>query len=141
MDEHATLQARICAAWIDLLRQNRGAEGPPDQYYALSVENVRGCGEAFDLCITFRAGRTYCCGEGMCQTGAFTEKRWRQLRAALAVHGVQPQEPRVVRLCTRVEAGARLLYGKSEAEAEPEMYDQGPWTSTVREPSPVVHHE
>jgi len=142
MDEHATLQARIRAAWIDLLRRNRGAEGRPDQYYALSVGNIRGHGEAFELCVTFRAGRTYCCCEGMCHTGAFTEKRWRQLRAALAVHGVEPQEPLVVRICTRLEAGARLHYGKSY-EPEPEMYDQGPWTFTVREQSPVVpiHHE
>lgn len=136
MDEHTSLQARICAAWIDLLRQNRGAEGRPDQYYSLSIENIRGHGEEFELYITFRAGRTYCCCEGMCHTGAFTEKRWRQLRAALAVRGVEPQEPLVVRSCTRLEAGARLRYGKSD---EPEMYDQGPWTLTVREQSPVVH--
>jgi hypothetical protein len=142
MDEHTTLQARIYAAWIDLLRRNRGAEGRPDQYYALSVEDVRGHGEAFELCLTFRAGRTYCCCEDMCHTGAFTEKRWRQLRTALAVHGVEPQEPIVVRIRTRLEAGARLHYGKSD-EPEPEMYDQGPWTLTVREQSPVapIHHE
>ena len=135
MDEHATLQARIRAAWIDLLRRNRGAEGRPDQYYALSVENVRGHGEEFELCVTFRAGRTYCCCEGMCHTGVFTEKRWRQLRAALAVHGVEPHKPLVVRICTRLEAGARLHYGKSD-EPEPEVYDQGPWTLTVHEQSP-----
>jgi hypothetical protein len=137
MDEHAPLQTRIRAAWIDLLRQNRGAEGRPDRYYALSVENIRGHGEAFELCLTFCAGRTYCCCEDMCHTGVFTEKRWRQLRAALAVHGVEPQEPLVVRVCTRLEAGARLHYGKGD-EPEPEMYDQGPWTLTVREQSPVV---
>jgi hypothetical protein len=75
-------------------------------------------------------------------TGVFTEKRWRQLRAALAVHGVVPQEPLMVRICTRLEAGARLHDGKSD-EPDPEMYDQGPWTLTVREQSPVVpiHHE
>jgi hypothetical protein len=48
----------------------------------------------------------------------------------------------VVRICTRLEAGARLQYGKSD-EREPEVSDQGPWTLTVREQSPVIptHHE
>jgi len=48
----------------------------------------------------------------------------------------------VVRICTRLEAGARLHDGKSDAP-EPAMYDQGPWTLTVREQSPVAsdHHE
>ena len=71
----------------------------------------------------------------MCHTGVSTEKRWRQLRAALAVHGVEPQEPLVVRIRTRLEAGARLHYGKSD-EPEPEMYDQGPWTLTIQEQPP-----
>jgi hypothetical protein len=75
MDEHATPQARIRAAWIDLLLRNRGAEGHPDQYYALRVENIQGHGAAFELCLTFRAGRIYCCCEDMCHTGVFTEKR------------------------------------------------------------------
>ena len=141
MDEQ-TVQARICAAWIDLFRRNRGAEGHPDQYYALSVENVRGHGEEFELHLTFRAGRTYCCCEDKCHTGVFTEKRWRELRLALAAHGVEPQEPLVVRICTRLEAGARLHYGKSD-KPEPEAYDQGPWMSTVREQFPVapIHRE
>jgi hypothetical protein len=140
MDENAPLQGRICAAWIDLLRRNRGADGRPDQYYALSVDNVRGQGEEFELRVTFRAGRTYCCCEDMCHMGVFTEKRWRQLRAALAVHGVEPHKPLVVRICTRLEAGARLHYGKSDVE--PEVCDQGPWTLMVYEQSPVVpiHH-
>jgi hypothetical protein len=140
MDEHATLRAlqdRIYAAWIDLLRQSRGAEGRPDDYYALTVENVRGHGEQFDLCLTFRAGRMYCCCEDMCHTGVFTERRWQQLRAALAAHGVQPQKLLVVRIHTRLEAGARLRYGKSR-EPEPEIYDQGPWTLTVREQFPAA---
>jgi hypothetical protein len=135
MDEHATLRAlqdRICAAWIDLLRQNQGAEGRPDDYYALTVENLRGHGEQFELCLTFRAGRMYCCCEDMCHTGVFTQRRWQQLRAALAAHGVQPQKPLVVRIHTRLDAGARLRHGKRR-EPEPEIYDQGPWTLTVRE--------
>ena len=132
MHENTTLQARICAAWIDLLGRNRGAEGRPYQYYALSVENVRGAGEEFDLCITFRAGRTYCCCEDMCHTGVFTEKRWRQLRAALAVQGVEPCKPFVVRICARLAAGARLHHGRSD-EPKPEPNDLGPWTRTVRE--------
>ena len=142
MDEHATLQARICAAWIDLLRGNQGAEGRPDQYYAVSVENVRGHGEAFELCLTFRAGRTYCCCEDICHTGVFTAKRWRRVRAALAVHGVAPHKPLVVRICTRLEAGARLRHGRSD-EPEPEACDRGPWTLTVHEQSSAVpiHHE
>jgi hypothetical protein len=78
----------------------------------------------------------------MCHTGVSTEKRWRQLRAALAVQGVEPHKPLVVRICTRLEAGARLHYGKSD-EPEPEVHDQGPWTLTVHEQSPAVpiHHE
>ena len=142
MDEQTTVQARICAAWIDLLRRNRGAEGHPKRYYALNVENIRGQGEEFELHLTFRAGRTYCCCEDLCHTGVFTEQRWRELRLALAAHGVEPQEPLVVRICTRLEAGARLHYGKSD-EPEPEVSDQGPWTLTVREQSPVIptHHE
>jgi len=137
MDEHLSLQARIYAAWIDLLRQNRGAEGRPDQYYGLSVENVQGYGEEFELRVTFRAGRTYCCCEDICHTGVFTEERWRQLRSALAVHGVELHKPLVVRIFTRLEAGARLHYGKSD-EPEPEVYDQGPWTLTIHEQSPVI---
>jgi hypothetical protein len=142
MDKETTVQARICAAWIDLLRGNRRAEGNPDQYYALRVENIRGQGEEFELHLTFRAGRTYCCCEDLCHTGVFTEKRWRELRLALAAHGVWPQESLVVRICTRLEAGARLHYGKS-GEPELEICDQGPWTLTVREQSPVapIHHE
>ena len=142
MDEHATLQARIRAAWIDLLRRNRGAEGRPDQYYALRAENIQGQGEEFELHLTFRSGRTYCCCEDLCHTGVFTEQRWRELRLALAAHGVEPQAPLVVRICTRLEAGARVHYGKN-GEPEPEMYNQGPWTLTVREQSPVspIYHE
>ena len=142
MDEKTTAQARICAAWIDLLRRNRGSEGHPGQYYALNVENVRGQGEEFELHVTFRAGRTYCCCDALCHTGVFTERRWRELRLALAAYGVEPQESLVVRICTRLEAGARLHYGKTD-EPEPEMYDQGPWTLTVREQSPEIptHHE
>ena len=145
MNEHETLralQASICAAWIDLLRGNRGAEGDPDQYYALRVENIRGQGEEFELHLTFRAGRAYCCCEGLCHTGVFTKQRWRKVRSALAAYGVEPQEPLVVRICTQLEAGARLRYGKG-GEPEPEMYDQGPWTLTVREQSPGAsnHHE
>jgi hypothetical protein len=138
MNEHETLRALqdgICAAWIDLLRQNQGAEGRPDDYYALTVENVRGHGEQFDLFLTFRAGRMYCCCEDMCHTGLFTERRWQQLRAALAAHGVQPQKPLVVRIHTRLEAGARLRCRKTD-QPEPEMCDQGPWTWAVREQSP-----
>ena len=137
MHENATLQARICAAWIDLLRRNRGAEERPDEYYALSVENVRGGGEEFDLCMTFRAGRTYCCCETMCHTGVFAEKKWRQLRAALAAQGVDPSKPLVVRICTRLQAGARLHYGRSD-EPKPEPYDQGPWIDTFREQPPAA---
>jgi hypothetical protein len=142
MDEQTTVQARICAAWIDLLRWNRGAEGRPEQYYALNVENIRGHGEEFELHVTFRAGRTYCCCEALCHTGVFTEQRWRELRLALAAHGVEPQEPLVVRICTRLEAGTRLHYRQSD-EPEPEPSDQGPWTLTVREQSPAIrtHHE
>jgi hypothetical protein len=33
---------------------------------ARSVENVRGHGEAFELRLSFRAGRRYCCCEAMC---------------------------------------------------------------------------
>jgi hypothetical protein len=78
----------------------------------------------------------------LCHTGVFTERRWRQLRSALAVHGVEPHKSLVVRICTRLEAGGRLHYDKSD-EPEPEVYDQGPWTLTVQEQSPVVpvHHE
>jgi hypothetical protein len=43
----------------------------------------------------------------------------------------------VVRICTRLEAGARLHYGKSD-EPEPEVSDRGPWTLTVCEQSSVV---
>lgn len=132
MHSNTLLSARICAAWIDLLRRNRGAEERPDRYYALRVENVRGEGEEFDLCMTFGAGRTYCCCEDMCHTGVFTEKRWRQLRAALAAQGVEPRKPLVVRICTRLQAGARLHHGSiDDPKAEP--CDQGPWTQTVRE--------
>jgi hypothetical protein len=48
----------------------------------------------------------------------------------------------VVHICTRLEAGARLDYGSSY-EPEPEVSDQGPWTLTEREQSPVIptHHE
>lgn len=142
MDEQTTFQARIRAAWIDLLRLNRGAEGRPEQYYALDVENIRGRGEEFELRVTFQAGRTYCCCEALCHTGVFTERRWRELRLALAAHGVEPQGPLVVRVCTRLEAGARLQFGKND-EPEPEVSDQGPWTLTVREQSPVIptHHK
>ena len=142
MDEQTTVQARICAAWIDLLRRNRGAEWNPEQYYALNVENIRGQGEEFELHVTFRAGRTYCCCEALCHTGVFTKQRWRKLRLALAAHGVEPQEPLVVRICTRLEAGARLHYGKSD-EPKPEVSDRGPWTLTVCEQSSVIstHHE
>jgi hypothetical protein len=132
MHEQTTVRARIRAAWIDLLRGNRGAEGHPEQHYALTVENVRGQGEEFELHLTFRAGRTYCCCEDLCHTGVFTERRWRKLRLALAAHGVEPQGPLTVRIRTRLEAGARLLCGKSD-EPEPEVSDQGPWRSTVRE--------
>jgi hypothetical protein len=100
-------------------------EGRPDQYYALSVENVRGHGEEFELCLAFRAGRTYCCCEDMCHTGVFTEKRWRQVRAVLAVHGVEPHEPLVVRICTQLEAGERLHYGTSD-EPEPRCTIKAP---------------
>ncbi|NPU14121.1 hypothetical protein HL666_25465 [Bradyrhizobium sp. 83002] len=145
MNERETLRALqdgICAAWIDLLRQNRGAEGHPDDYYALTVENVRGHGEQFDLCLTFRTGRIYCCCEDMCHTGLLTKRRWQQLRAALAAHGVKSEKPLIVRIRTRLEAGARLRYGWTD-DPEPEMHDQGPWTLTVREPPRVapVHHE
>lgn len=142
MDAQTTVQARICAAWIDLLRRNRGAEGHPERYYALNVKNIRGQGEEFELHVTFRAGRTYCCCEPLCHMGVFTEQRWRKLRFALAAHGVEPQEPLVVRICTRLEAGARLHDGKSD-EPDPEVSDRGPWTLTVREPSSVIptHHE
>jgi hypothetical protein len=132
MEEPTPLQVRICAAWTDLLRWNRGAEGHPDQYYALRVENVRGRGEAFELHLTFGSGRTYCCCEAMCHTGVFIEKRWQQLRAALAVHGVEPREPIVVRICTQLKAGARLHHGK-QREPEPELRDQGPWILTIHE--------
>lgn len=142
MDEQTTIQDRICAAWIDLLRRNRGAEGHPEQYFALNVENIRGHGEEFELHVTFRAGRTYCCCEALCHIGVFTEQRWRELRFALAAHGVEPQEPLLVWICTRLEAGARLHYGKS-GEPEPEASDQGPCTFTMREQSPVspTHHD
>jgi hypothetical protein len=73
----------------------------------------------------------------MCHTGVFTEKRWRQLRAALAVHGVEPHKPLVVRICTRLEAGARLHHHKSN-EPKLQLHDRGPWTLTVHEQSPVV---
>jgi len=134
MNEQTTVQARICAAWIDLLRRNRGAEGHPEQHYALKVENIRGQGEEFELQVTFRAGRTYCCCEALCHTGVFTEQRWRELRLALAAHGVEPQGPLVVQICTRLEAGARLHNGKSDGP-EPEVSAKGPWTLTVREQS------
>ncbi|MGJ4952762.1 hypothetical protein [Bradyrhizobium sp. HKCCYLS20291] len=145
MNERETLRELhdgIRAAWIDLLRQNRGAEGRPDDYYALTIENVRGHGEQFDLCLTFRAGRVYCCCEDMCHTSLFTERRWQQLRAALAAHGVKSRKPLVVRIHTRLEAGARLRYGRTD-DPEPEMHDQGPWTLTVREPLRVApaHHK
>src|SRR5262245_26836147 len=132
MNEDTTLQARIRAAWIDLLRNNRGAEEHPDEYYALSVKNVRERGAEFDLSISFRAGRSYCCCEALCHVGVFRAERWRQVRAALAVHGVEPVKPLVVRICLRLEAGARLNHGKRQLpEVEPR--NQGPWTSTVRE--------
>jgi hypothetical protein len=41
--------------------------------------------------------------EALCHTGVFAEQRWRKLRLALAAHGVEPQEPLVVRICTRLE--------------------------------------
>jgi hypothetical protein len=132
LNEQTTVQARIRASWIDLLRRNRGAEGKPETYYALNVENIRGRGEEFELNLTFRAGQTYCCCEDLCHTGVFTEQRWRELRVALAIHGVEPKEPLVVRICTRLEAGARLHYGRS-SEPEAEVSPQGPWTLTVRE--------
>jgi hypothetical protein len=137
MDEQTTVRARIRAAWIDLLRRNRGAEGDPEHYYALNIEHIRGKGEEFELHITFRACRTYCCCEALCHTGVFTERRWRKLRLALAAHGFEPLEPLVVRICTRLEAGARLHYGKGD-EPKPEASDRGPWTLTVREQSSVI---
>jgi hypothetical protein len=137
MHEHMTLQARIRAAWIDLLQRNLGAEGLPGEYYTLSVQDVSGHGEEFELCITFRAGRTYCCSETMCHTGVFYEERWRRLRAALAAHGVEPAKPLVVRICSRIEVGARFHYGKPDAPMIAEC-DQGPWTLTVHEQSPMV---
>lgn len=137
MNEDTTLQARIRAAWIDLLQKNRGADERPDEYYALSVENVRERGAEFDLCISFRAGRSYCCCEDLCHVGVFRAERWRQVRAALAVHGVEPVKPLVVHICSRLEAGARLHYGNRHLP-EIETRDQGPWTSTVREDFPSV---
>lgn len=55
--------------------------------------------------------------EDPCHAGVVTEKPWRPLRLALAAHGVAPHKPPVVRICTPLEAGARLQYGKSD-EAE-----------------------
>ena len=142
MNVQSTSRSRIRAAWIDLLRRNQGAEGHPDQYYALNIENVRGHGGEFELHLTFLAGRAYCCCEEFCHTGVFTDRRWRELRSALAAHGAEPREPLVVRICTRLEAGALLHHGKS-GEPKPEVFDKGPWTSTVREQSPVIpiHHD
>jgi hypothetical protein len=137
MNKPTSIQARIRAAWIELLRKNRACEGRPDEYYALNSENIRGQGEEFELHLTFRAGRTYCCCEELCHTGVFTEQRWRKLRLALVTHGVEPQEPLVVRICTRLVAGARLRYGMRD-EPEPKSSDQGPWTLTVRERSPAI---
>jgi hypothetical protein len=139
MDQYATrsLRDRIFAAWNDQLRGNRGADGRPDEHYALTIENVRGDGERFDLCLTFRAGRTYCCCENLCHTGVFTEKRWRQLRTALATHGVEPKRPIVMRIRTRLEAGARLHLGKPD-QPWLEMHEAGPWTHVVRERFPTV---
>lgn len=115
----------------------------PDNLLPRLLSHVWGaeCGYArnlrkeFELHVTFRAGRTYCCCEALCHTGVFTEQRWRELRLALADHAVEPQEPLVVRICTRLEAGARLHYAKSD-EPEPEVSDQGLWTLTVSEQSP-----
>lgn len=137
MNEETTLQDRILAAWINLLARNRGADERPQEYYSLSVGGVRERGAEFDLCITFRASRNYCCCEPLCHVGVFREERWRQLRAALAVYGVEPVKPMIVRICAQLEAGARLHYGSSRLP-EPEPCGQGPWTLTVWEEFPSV---
>jgi hypothetical protein len=140
MTANATLQARILAAWIDYLRQNRGAEERPDLYYALAIENVRGDGEEFELCLAFRAGQIYCCSGAGCHHGLHTEKAWLKLRAALAASGVEPQKPLVVHVHTQLQAGARLHYGRS-GQPVLETRDAGPWTETVVEPTPTPASE
>ena len=91
---------------IDLLAANHCAKDD-GSHYGLDVINLSANRARFDLVLTFKAGRAYCCQEAGCHLGPFYRGFWAAIRETTEDRGLrQPPPMRLVRIHTVVEPGA-----------------------------------
>lgn len=89
-----------------LLAANGCAGGDP-AHYGLDVINFSSNGARFDLVLTLRSGRAYCCQEPGCHLAPFSRTFWEAIRETIEDRGLrQPPPMRLVHIHTAVEPGA-----------------------------------
>ena len=128
-DEHSIA---IRDAVIDLLAAN-GCAGGDGCHYGLDVINLSANAARFDLVLTFRAGRRYCCPEPGCHLGPFYRPFWEAIRERIEDRGLrQPRPMRLVHIHTMIEPGAvfRTFAGMDLPPASPtfDAYRSAGWS-------------
>jgi hypothetical protein len=124
---------KTTAALIELLSGNLRAGGERD-YYGVRVDEITPDGSEFDLTLTFKAGKRYCCPELGCHIGYSEVDWWRRLREVMRGLGLARTPPMTIRtLRVVVESGARLEcltdFGRGKLrsdESEGFTYEAGP---------------
>ena len=102
------MQQEMTAAFIELFSGNLGAGGDRD-YYGVLLDGMTPDGSDFNLTLTFKAGRRYCCAEIGCHLAYSDVHWWRELRELMRKVGLAQTPPMTIRrLRVVVESGARL---------------------------------
>ena len=128
------LREILLSAFQEFFAGNTAAKGSRT-YYGVAVSNVRKSGTrvAFDLTLTFKKGKRYCCFEDGCHHWLFSKDGWQRVRALMRENGgVQPGPLRMATLFGRVEKGARANYGgmpdrRQELVTKTYRYRAGPY--------------
>jgi hypothetical protein len=107
------LREILQSAFAAFFARNTAARGSRS-YYGVAVSNVRKTrtGITFDLRLTFKQGKRYCCFEDGCHHGLFSKDSWGRVRLLLRKKGwTDPPPLKIAILRKKVEKGACADYG------------------------------
>jgi hypothetical protein len=128
------LREVLQSAFVGFFARNPAAEGSRS-YYGVAVSHVRKTrsGITFDLELTFKKGKRYCCFEDGCHHWLFSKDGWARVRRLLRTSGwTDPPPLRIAILRGKVVKGARASYGglqdrSQEVERKGYRYRAGPY--------------
>ncbi|MBI5865568.1 MAG: hypothetical protein HZB38_13880 [Planctomycetes bacterium] len=140
MLDKATVAAQLSDIFTDRHARNLTANGDRT-HYGFKVANVSDDLSTFDLVLTFKSGRRYCCLEWGCHVRIFEGEYWAAIRTELARRGLGANPKLTLRsLRCVVEDGALVERRGACYRSGAYEYEEGPFIEGEDAPD-FVHVE